>query len=431
VRVAKDDAFASAALEGELGRATQLAPRDRALTTELVYGTLRVLPWLEERIAEHAPRGTRSLDARIRAELGIAAYQLFFLDRIPAFAAVSEAVDAIRKVKGPRVAAFANAVLRKLATDAEKARTEPRDVRLQAATMASLGAPVRAGLERALGAEAGAFVLAGLGTPPIGLCVGEAAQRGTWRDRLAAAAPDATFELGNVSPHAILVRGAGKPHALPGFAEGAWSIQEEGSQLVALSVGAAAGETVLDACAGRGNKSALMARSGARVDAADMHPSKLDALRAELARMGLAPGATFAVDWTVGPGDCTASYDAVLVDAPCSGVGTLRRRPELLVRARKHPRPLGELEAVQRAIATTASERVRPGGRLVYAVCSVLREEAEEIVDALLDARPSLERAPFAGEAARALAGDAPTLRLLPHVHGTDGYFLASFRKKC
>jgi 16S rRNA (cytosine967-C5)-methyltransferase len=331
------------------------------------------------------------------------------------------------------VAAFANAVLRKLATDADQARAEPREDRLHAAAMASLDPTIRAALERALAGDPGggadAFLRACLGAPPIGLRVERATERDAWRERLSAAAPDASFELGKVSPHAILVRGAGKPQALPGWAEGAWSVQEEGSQLVALAVGAGPGETILDACAGRGNKTALLARTAARVDVADMHPSKLDALRAELGRVGLAPGDAFAVDWTVGAGDCTASYDAVLVDAPCSGVGTLRRRPEL--QARTKARPLQQLTALQLAIATRVSERVRPGGRLVYAVCSILCEEAEDVTRALLLACPALEPAPFAGEAARALAGQAPTLRLLPHVHGTDGYFLASLRKKC
>ncbi len=427
VRVAKDGAFAAAALEAELARAPQMAARDRALATELVYGTLRVLPWLEERIARHAPRGTGSLDARIRAELGIAAYQLFFLDRVPAFAAVSAAVDAIRPVKGPKVAAFANAVLRKLATEAE-VQGEPRDTRLYEATLASLDPTIRGALERALGSEAAAFVLAGLTAPPIGLRVENPDERASWLGRLSAAAPEATFEEGKVSPHAILVKGAGKPQSLPGWADGAWSVQEEGSQLVALALGARPGEAVLDACAGRGNKSALLARSGARVDVADMHPSKLDALHAELARVGLAPHAAFAVDWTMGAGDCTGTYDAVLVDAPCSGVGTLRRRPEL--QARSRVRPIAEVSALQLAIATRVAERVGTGGRLVYAVCSVLREEAEEVTARLLAACPSLEPAPFAGEPARAIAGEAPALRLLPNVHGTDGYFLASFRKK-
>ena len=131
----------------------------------------------------------------------------------------------------------------------------------------------------------------------------------------------------------------------------------------------------------------------------------------------------------MGSGDCTETYDRVLVDAPCSGVGTLRRRPE--IGARRTKDDLASLSALQLAIATRATERVRPGGRLVYVVCSVLREEGEDVVAALLQACPSLEPAEFTGAAARAIAAGSSTLRLLPQAHGTDGYFVASFRKKC
>jgi 16S rRNA (cytosine967-C5)-methyltransferase len=199
---------------------------------------------------------------------------------------------------------------------------------------------------------------------------------------------------------------------------------------VALSVGAAAGEEVLDACAGRGNKTAMLARAaGAQgaVDAADLHASKLVRLSHELARSGVRARATFAVDWSVGSGEVTGAYDAVLVDAPCSGVGTLRRRPEIATR--RDALQVAELARLQRAILARTAEHLRVGGRLVYAVCSVLREEAEEVVDAVVRERGDLSPAPFAGDAARAIAGDAATLRLLPHVHGTDGYFLASLRR--
>ena len=116
-RVVGDGAFAAAALDAELGRAIQLSARDRALVTQLVYGTLRVLPWLQGEIARFAPRGIGTLDARVRAHLAVAAYQLFFT-RVPAFAAVNEAVDAIRSERGSRLASFANACLRKVATRA-------------------------------------------------------------------------------------------------------------------------------------------------------------------------------------------------------------------------------------------------------------------------------------------------------------------------
>jgi 16S rRNA (cytosine967-C5)-methyltransferase len=429
VRVDRDRAFAAAALDAEIARSPQLGGRDRALCTELTYGSLRVRRWLEERIMRHATRPLKKLDPWVRAHLVLSVFQLFFL-RVPGFAAVNEAVGAIRRTKGPQVAAFANAVLRKLAAEAENERKAGT---LDRAAVAVSSAPpwLFDALTEALGAEgARAYLGAALEPPAIGLRLRHAAERDAWIARLREAAPDASFEAGKVSPLAIRVFGAGAPQKLPGYAEGAWTAQEEGSQLVALALGAAAGETVLDACAGRGNKTAILAAAvgdAGAVDAADLHASKLSRLESELSRMGLSVRATHAVDWARGAGDAVGPYDRVLVDAPCSGSGTLGRRPDLYLR--REAEDVSTLARLQADIAARASSLLRPGGRLVYAVCSVLRPEAEDVVAALLAREPSLAAAPFDGGPARALAGEETQLRLLPYVHGTDGYFLASFVK--
>jgi 16S rRNA (cytosine967-C5)-methyltransferase len=426
-RVTRQDAFAAATLEAELTRAVQLDARDRALATELVYGTLRVLPWLKTEIARFATRGIDSLDDRVQARLVVAAYQLFFT-RVPPFAAVSEAVEAVRLERGAKLAGFANAVLRKVATRAGGMQGELREEALLASTPAWL----RAALERSIGADgAAAFLRSAIEPPAVALRVEREAERDTWIGRLRAAATEATFEPGKVSPRAILARGAGRAQALPGWDEGAWTIQEEGSQLAALAVGAREGETVLDACAGRGNKTGVLARAvgetGA-VDACDTSPSKLERMGQELVRLGVRARTTFAVDWSVGSGDVSGQYDRVLVDAPCTGVGTLRRRPEIVLRLKESD--LQGRPQTQLAIASRAAEHVRPGGSLVYVVCSVLREEAEDVVSALLAARPELEPAAFDTPAVTAVSGDGANLRLLPHVHGTDGYFVARFVRR-
>ncbi len=427
-RVIGDGAFAAAALDAELERAVQLDGRDKALATELVYGTLRLFHWLEARIARHAKRGLGKLDPLVRAHLAVAAYQIFVLTRVPAFAAVSEAVTAIRGIRGDKLGGFANAVLRKVA-----AEPRPSEEEIARAALESTEPTLRAAIVGAIG-EAGAIALLGAheGAPPLGLRIESAAERDAWVERLRAAKPHGSFEPGRISPHAVIARGAGRVVGWPGYEEGAWTPQEEGSQLVALALGARAGDVVLDACAGRGNKTGLLGRAvGAQgaVDVADVHPKKLDRLARELERIGVHPRRSFAVDWSVGQGIARAGdYDRVLVDAPCSGVGTLRRRPELLLR--RSSSDVEELARLQRAILMRAGELVRPGGRVVFAVCSILREEAEDVLsDALSSA--NLEPAPFDAPAAIALAGDrATTLRLLPHEHGTDGYFVASLVRR-
>jgi 16S rRNA (cytosine967-C5)-methyltransferase len=427
VRVLGDAAFAAAALDAELERAVQLEPRDRALATELVYGTLRLLPWLEQRVLHHAKRRAK-LDPLVRAHLAVAAYQILVLTRVPAFAAVSEAVGAVRAQRGPQVGGFANAVLRKLA-----AEPRPTEEELSRASLASAEPALRDAVVRAIGEE-GARALLGHDqterVPPLGLRIEDAGARDAWLGRLREARPLATFEVGAISPHAILSFGAGKLTDLPGYAEGAWTPQEEGSQLVGLALGARVGEVVLDACAGRGQKTGILARAvgpqGA-VDVADVHAKKLDRLRVELERIHVHPRKALAVDWTVGASDAAAEYDRVLVDAPCSGTGTLRRRPELALR--RVAADLAELGRIQRSILARTATLVRPGGRLVYAVCSVLREEAEEVIEGAA----AYGLAPAAFDAPSVLAQfeqNASSFRLLSHVHGTDGYFVASFVRR-
>lgn len=424
-RVILDKAFASAALDAELERAVQLEPRDRGLATELVYGTLRLFPWLDDRIARHAPRGVEGLEPLVRAHLVIAAYQVLVLTRVPAFAAVNEAVSAIRATRGgAKVAGFANAVLRKLA-----AEQRPTEAELADAALASVDPSLREAITRAIGADAARALLVGVDSAPaLGVRVEDVALRDTWLARFQEVRPHATFEAGKVSPHAILARGAGKLVDLPGHPEGAWTPQEEGSQVVALALGAEPGELVLDACAGRGNKTGLLGRAvgaGGAVDAADVHPKKLDRLVRELARIDVHPRKTLAIDWSLGVGQAVREYDRILVDAPCSGTGTLRRRPELALR--RVAGDVAELARLQRAILGHAATLAKPGGHVVYAVCSVLREEAEDVIAGA--AELGLDPAPFTAPAARALTCGA-TLRLLPHEHGTDGYFVASFVRR-
>ncbi|MBV9945944.1 MAG: class I SAM-dependent methyltransferase, partial [Myxococcales bacterium] len=383
-------------------------------------------------IARCAPRGIRSLDPLVRVDLALAAYQLFFT-RVPAFAAVSEAVDAVRRRRGPRLASFANAVLRRVAEAAAGAPdARGADDLRTVAVVASAPAWLREALARALPEGAAvAYLRAGTEPPPIGLRIEAAGERDAWVERLRAAAPGASFEPGRVSARAILARGAGKPQALPGWQEGAWSVQEEGSLFAAAALGAREGERVLDACAGRGNKTAVLARAVGRsggVVACDIHASKLERLDVELARLGLELRAKHAVDWSVGSGDVTGTFDRVLVDAPCSGIGTLRRRPEIALR--RAPADLRVLAEKQLAIAAGAAAHLRPGGVLGYVVCSVLRDEAEEVVDALVRRRPELAPEPFDAEEVRALWGEVSSFRLLPHVHGTDGYFVARLRSR-
>ncbi|MEO8901130.1 MAG: transcription antitermination factor NusB [Polyangiaceae bacterium] len=413
VRVLRDGAFAAAALSAELDRATRLQDRDRALATELLYGTLRLRTALEARLEPLAPRGLK--DVIVKAELLVAAYQLLALDRVPAFAAVNSAVSAVRAARGPKVAGFANAVLRKLATG-EKLVTKD-------AALENVPVWLSEALTRAVGAEEAQALIVPQPEKVVGLRL--LADR-TVPEWLAATS------AGKASPRSRLIQGEGDPRKREGFAEGVFVVQEEGAQAIALALGARPGERVLDACAGRGQKTSLFAEqvgpTGA-VWATDVYPKKLDALQADFARLGLPLPEIRSVDWTVGVGDVPADFDRVLVDAPCTGTGTLRRRPEIA--ARLQATDPARLSALAETILRSAATRAKPGGRVVFAVCSVLEEECEALVRRVLDA---LEPAPFdrldSSGVFALVPPEATSFRIGPTQFATDGYFAASFVKR-
>jgi 16S rRNA (cytosine967-C5)-methyltransferase len=412
-RVDRDRAFAAAALDAELERHPQIDPRERALTTELVYGCLRSRAALEKRLLRYAARGLPK-NRLVRSHLIVAAYQILLLERVPAFAAVDAAVQAVAEARDRKLASFANALLRRLAESGE---------RLDPAQAVAESAPgwLLERLASVVGRDE-ALALFGMPgeAPPIAVRLALSAEEPDWlRDA----------ERGRVSPRARRLRPSGDVRRRAGYAEGAFVVQEEGAQLVALAVGARRGERVLDACAGRGQKTSLLAEqvgAAGEVWATDQHPHKLEALGAEFQRLRLPKAPTAAVDWAVGSGPVPDGFDRVLVDAPCTGVGTLRRRPEIAERLT--PGDALRLSEVQATILRRAAERARPDGRVVYAVCSVLGEECERVVERVADVlQPIAFDAP---EVAALGLGERTAFRLLPIAHGTDGYFAASFVRR-
>lgn len=414
VRAALEDgAFVSDALDRELGTA-RLDGRDRALATELCYGAVRLERALGARLERLATRGLPRGDELLRAHLLVAAHQLLVLDRIPAFAAINEAVSELRRLRGARVAGFANALLRRLAASGER-------LALADALEASVAPWLLDELCRSVGREA---ALALLGASPSG------ARRGLCVRLTGRAAPEAlpwvaSAEPGSVSPGALWLPPSGDLRELPGHAEGAFVVQEEGAQWAARALGARPGERVLDACAGHGQKSSLLAEQilpGGALWVNDVAQGKLARLRRELERLGLPAPSCHTVDLSAGVGDLPGDMDRVLVDAPCTGTGTLRRRPEIARRLTpEDPRRLAE-QAL--ALLLSAATRARPGGRVVFVVCSVLRSECEDVVER---AREVLDPLPFDAPEAQQVAGAGQwQCRLLPSVHGTDGYFVAS-----
>ncbi|MFW6023715.1 MAG: transcription antitermination factor NusB, partial [Myxococcota bacterium] len=281
-RVANKGAYAAPTLDAEIRRAG-LDPRDAALASEIVYGALRVLPSLDRTIEDFLRRGGGGrMDGWTRASLRAATYQILHLSRVPVRAVVHDAVAVVRAERGSRLGGFVNAVLRRVG------QQRPADPRPP--SRMDLPDWLDARLADALGAErAAAFVSARPLPPPMGLRA--RGDRTQLASQLRAAHPGAEVLEGTLAPGALLLRGAGDPRKLPGYDAGDFAVQEQGAQAVGLALGAQPGQRVVDACAGRGGKSSLLAdRVGERghVTALDLHERKLEALVPELERLGMA-----------------------------------------------------------------------------------------------------------------------------------------------
>jgi 16S rRNA (cytosine967-C5)-methyltransferase len=375
-RVVVEGAYATRALDAELSRAG-LEERDARLATEIVYGALRTLPALEARLAEHLRRGRP--DSFTMAALVGATYQALHLPRVPPFAIVGETVAIVKQKRGERLGGLANAVLRKIVSARPEEPAPPR----------RLVVPewVEKELARGIGADRVEATLALDGhAPPLGLRVQPGIDPSALAERIRAAVPRASLRPSDVVPACLCGTGLGDPRALPGFAEGEFAVQDEGAQLVAALVGARPGERILDACAGHGGKTMMLASQvgpSGHVVAVDLHEAKLQQLKSEAARLGIesARVSTETIDLSVGDGGLEGGFDRVLVDAPCTGLGTLRRRPELLLRL--EPRDCQRLAALQYRLLSRVLPLVRPGGVLVYAVCSSSAAEATGVAEKL------------------------------------------------
>ncbi|EON23759.1 MULTISPECIES: RsmB/NOP family class I SAM-dependent RNA methyltransferase [Nocardioides] len=411
-----DDAYANLALPQVLAE-HKLVGRDAAFTTELVSGTIRWQGTYDAII--DACLTKPKLEAKVRDALRLGVHQLLSM-RVPDHAAISTSVDLVRARIGVGPAGFTNAVLRKVsAHDLEAwiqqvAPDPARDPVGFASIAHSHPRWVVEALGEALGSadELPALLAADNAAPKVMLV----ARPGlSTVDELVAAGG----VRGTLSPYAVELAG-GDPSAVPAVAEGRAGVQDEGSQLVALALADAGlegrDERWLDVCSGPGGKAALLAalagQRGARVLANELqqHRARLVARGTRAASVGLSGVVTG--DGTRPPWRAD-TFDRVLVDAPCSGLGALRRRPES--RWRRTPQDLDVLVPLQRALLANAIASARPGGVVVYATCSPVLAETTGVVQAVLTGRSDAQL--------------ESTRQLWPHRDGTDAMFIATIRR--
>ncbi|MEP9350131.1 RsmB/NOP family class I SAM-dependent RNA methyltransferase [Xanthobacter sp. KR7-225] len=395
-----------------------LEPRDRALAFRIMATAVRRLGTLRLVLGKLLERGLPKSAPRLEPVLLVGATQLLFME-VPDHAAVGLSVDLARADRSTAgFAALANAVLRRLAREKEAllAGIDP----LAADTPDWL----RARWTAAYGAEVARAICAiNAVEPPLDVTVKSDPER--WAQALS----------GEVLPTgSVRILQAGPVRALPGFAEGEWWVQDAAAALPARLLGDVAGLRVADLCAAPGGKTAQLANAGARVTAVDRSGARIGRLKDNLARLKLAADVVVQDVLQFRP----EPFDAVLLDAPCSATGTLRRHPDIALT--KRPADVAALAELQGRLIAHAADLVRPGGLLVYSTCSLEPEEGEAQAQRLLAARPDFVRAPLApGE----IAGIDPfitpqgELRTLPsgwargepERSGLDGFFATRLRR--
>ena len=428
-RVQEEGAFASPLLAG---LSEELSSEDRALCYELTLGVLRRQLWLDRALEHFAGRKAEKLDAPVRRALRLGLYQLRFLTRVPARAAVNESVNLTHAARLRSAAPFVNAVLRRAAREPEyDPASEIEDPIERVSVETSHPSWLVARWAEAFGrAEAEAFARANNDTAPAAFRLNTLSPNS---DALINQLGDEGMRLApsRVASGAWRVEGgAGAGSVLRRLAaEGRIYSQDEASQLVAHVLGAREGERVLDACAAPGSKTthaAALASDRAHIVAGDLYEHRLRTIEEACVRLGVRSVRTVALNAERALPFDDGAFDRVLVDAPCTGTGTLRHNPE--IRWRLAPENIRELAEVQSRILHEAARVLRPGGRLVYSTCSVEREENEEVMDRFLNAHADFRQSASAPAPPETLLPSGAA-RTWPQRDDVDGFFVAALTK--
>jgi 16S rRNA (cytosine967-C5)-methyltransferase len=419
-------------------RPTLQDERDRALTTDLVTGTLRWQRELDHLIAHFAGRPIAKLDFEVLQILRLGAYQLRHLDRVPAAAAVNDAVAMTRRARKTSAAGLVNAVLRAISRNAHRLPLPPRPPEGDPLPYleVSLSHPgwlahrwfTRYGFD-----VAEAWEQFNNAPAPLTIRVNRLKSDRESLTR-ALAGHGVTVEPARYAPDGLIVL-SGNPLRTPLAGTGQFVLQDEASQLVALLGAPEAGMKVLDACASPGGKTtamAAMAGDRAEIVATDVRSARVELLRETVGASGAHNIRVLQADLEAGL-PFASEFDVVFVDAPCSGLGTVRRDPD--IRWRRTESDLAPFASAQLRMISNAADVVGPSGRLVYATCSSEPEENDEVVASFLSANSRFAKVdlradrPAYFEALEPVLDEAGVLRTSPHQHGLEAFYGAVLRR--
>ncbi|MCI9579144.1 MAG: 16S rRNA (cytosine(967)-C(5))-methyltransferase RsmB [Oscillibacter sp.] len=419
-------AWADAALGAHL---KALSPADAGLCSRIVYGVIQNETLLDFYLSGCCSQRLDHLQPPLADVLRIGAYQILFLDRVPDSAAVHTSVELAKGAGRGQASGLVNAVLRRLCREKEALPAIPdRDEAKYLSIRYSHPKWLVKRLLALLGREGTEAFLSNSNSQPSA-----AAQVNTCRcsDGEAWKALDA--EGVGAEPHAwlpncLLLQGTGDLERLKAFQDGMIYIQDPAARLAALAADLKPGDRVLDVCAAPGGKSfaaAIAMGDRGKIVSCDLHENKLKRIREGAARLGLSSIRTEAADGRIFREAWQGAFDLVLVDAPCSGLGILRKKPDI---RRKKADDLFTLPVIQSAILENAARYVRPGGTLLYSTCTILPEENEEVTDAFLGTHPEFSRERFTLPGP--IGAVEGRLTLWPHLHETDGFYICRMTRR-
>lgn len=417
VRCRKNGVRSEDALNAELNKSA-LSEKDAALCGKIVMGVLQNQEYLDHYIDSFCTTAVQKLEPRVRDILRLSAYQILFLDKVPPFAAVDEGVKLCKTQGSPRAAGLVNAVLRRIAGARDnlpelpgKGTADYLSVRyshplwLAEELMAGYGYDFAEGFLAANNEQAPVF----------------AHENPLRPGPMPAGAPTAL-------PGCVALESAAGITETEAFRDGRFYIQDMAARLAAMAADARPGMTVLDACAAPGGKSvacAMAMENRGRVLSCDLQEKKLKRIEENARRLGITVIETMAMDARAPYTGLHGAADIVIADVPCSGLGVIRRKPEI----RRKPREeLDRLPAIQRDILEGLASCVKPGGVLLYSTCTVRRQENEETVQTFFQGHPEFQPEGFDLPVTGSVPGGMVTL--WPHVHGTDGFFICKMRKR-
>lgn len=429
--VREEGAWSEAALQHYLARAA-LDPRDAAFAARLAYGTIQNDLYCDFFINRYSTVRLSKILPRVHECLRLGVYQLVLLDRVPSHAAVSETVELVRHYAhaDERAVGFVNGVLRAVARAAEDGSLPVLDCPTKAdyfSVRYSHPLWLTKQLCEVYGEKlAGQICRANNEIAPLSLRVNTL--KTTRQDAIAALSDEGFTPRAHDKLENIILCEGGDIAASEAFQSGCVTVQDGASAVCADVLAPEAGQTVVDCCAAPGGKSFALAdcmKNNGKIIACDIYPQKLDKIEQGANRLGITILEPRLADGTRRQGNLVGVADRVLCDVPCSGLGILRKKPEI---RRKAEEKLRELPAVQLTILENCAAYAKMGGVLVYSTCTILPRENEEVVRAFLARHPEWEAFPFT----HPICGERTdgTVTLLPPIHDTDGFFIARMRKK-